>query len=137
MRSVPAPKPRVLLVDDEDEVRRLVGRVLASAHFECVVAESVDRAWTLLEEGLRPDAILLDLRMPNGHGLPFLRRVRADPRYAAVPVGILTANSYIGYDTHAALAELNASVAFKPLFPEQIRELARSLVSGRGTASGS
>src|SRR5512147_531382 len=76
---------RVLVVDDEPMVRETLGQVLADEGY--VVDLAVDGE-TALERvrAARPDAILLDLMMPGMNGRQFLQALRAEPRYAHVPV---------------------------------------------------
>ena len=87
----PAPKRRVLLVDDEELIREVAEVALAKVGgWEVLTASSG-------EEGLgkavaeRPDAILLDLMMPGLDGLGTLARLQADPATASIPVVFLTA----------------------------------------------
>ena len=69
-----ATRPRVLLADDYPEMVKAVGRLLA---LECEVVGSVDDGSALLEaaERLQPDVIVLDLNLPNVHGLEACRQI--------------------------------------------------------------
>jgi two-component system, chemotaxis family, sensor histidine kinase and response regulator PixL len=123
------PSPRVVLVvDDEIEVRRLFSQVLEAGGFRSVAAPTAEHAWSLLEDGLSPAAVLLDLRMPGVGGLGFLLQLRADPRYAWLPVTIVTGESFIDHTTRSAVAALSASVSYKPLEIEEILTLAHQMV---------
>lgn len=124
-----ASPPLVLVVDDEPEVRHLFSTVLGSAGFECAEAPNAEQAWRLLEQGLRPAGILLDLRMPGIGGLAFLQRLRADARYAALPVSIVTGESVIDRTTRSAVDALDAAVAFKPVEVDDLIALARKMAS--------
>jgi CheY-like chemotaxis protein len=86
-----APEPRrVLIVDDDADVRTALGEILSSEGF--AVSEAADGF-----EGLRrareerPDVILLDLVMPGMDGFEFRAAQRTDPRLAAVPVVVISA----------------------------------------------
>jgi CheY-like chemotaxis protein len=83
---------RILVIDDERLLRAPVASVLRHAGYEVDCAGSGEEALQLLESA-RPDLILLDLMMPGMGGLGFLRRLRADERWAAVPVIVLSAGS--------------------------------------------
>ena len=120
--------PVVLVVDDEMEVRRLFSEVLEAAGFSSVASPTAEDAWTLLEHGLAPSAVLLDLRMPGVGGLGFLLKLRADPRYSMLPVTVVTGESFIDRTTRAAVAALSASVSFKPLEMDEIVLLAHRMV---------
>src|SRR5271157_3576986 len=79
-------KKRILIVEDEEKLRRVIGLQLASAGFE------VDNASTA-EEGLkivdRADMVLTDLKLPNMDGLHFLGLIRR--QNSQVPVVMMTA----------------------------------------------
>jgi CheY-like chemotaxis protein len=89
----PSPAPAVLVIDDEPEVRHRFSRVLEAGGFRSVEAASAEDAWSLLQHGLIPAGVLLDLRMPGMGGLGFLCQLRVDARFGAVPVTIVTASS--------------------------------------------
>src|SRR5258706_4129184 len=65
----------VLVIDDDDAVRRAIGRVLESAGFRVLLAEGGERGLAMLRES-EPDAVLVDLNMPGVSGLEVLTRVR-------------------------------------------------------------
>ncbi len=83
-----APR-RVLLVEDEAAFARAVEKRLAQSGLACQVAGSLAEARRLLNDA-EPDAILLDMRLPDGSGLDLLREIR-ERRGSAVPVLVLTA----------------------------------------------
>jgi CheY-like chemotaxis protein len=122
------PTPVVLLVDDEPEVRNLFMEVLNADGITSVQAATAEHAWAILESGLVPSAVLLDLQMPGMGGLGFLLQLRADARYAGLPVTIVTGDSYIARTTRSAVEALGASVSFKPLTFEEILALAYRMI---------
>ena len=81
---------RILLVDDEPWFRTPAALMLRKDGYHVDCAANGEEALKLLEKG-RPDLILLDLLMPGMSGLSFLRRLRADERFAAMPVVVLSA----------------------------------------------
>jgi chemosensory pili system protein ChpA (sensor histidine kinase/response regulator) len=118
----------VLIVDDEREVRELFAQVLLADGIRSVQAPTAEQAWTLLERGLVPAAVLLDLQMPGMGGLGFLLRIRAEPRFAKLPVTVVTADSYIAAPTRTAVEALGAQVSFKPLEFDDILVLAHRMI---------
>ena len=82
----------VLVVDDEPDVRLLARLVLTTGGHEVLEAASGEEALASLATGPRPDAVLLDIRMPGIDGWEVLRRLRADPDLEALPVVIFTAH---------------------------------------------
>lgn len=75
-----------------------------------------------------PDAVILDMRMPEMDGLEFLRRVRSSARLTALPVGIVTGDYFLKESVLADLASLGAEVRYKPVWMDDLHELARRLV---------
>ncbi len=92
----PSPAPSaarrdaILIIDDQEENLRVVGTVLSIMGYEVVPAKSGDQAFKRLEAA-KPDLILLDLFMPDQDGLDVCRRLKADPRWADIPIIFLSA----------------------------------------------
>ncbi|HEX8001972.1 MAG TPA: response regulator [Mycobacteriales bacterium] len=85
-------KPRVLLIDDDEDVRHMTRVSLGFEGFE--VAEAADgTAGIEAARADRPDAIVLDVMMPGRDGIDVLRELRSDVELCAVPVVILTAKA--------------------------------------------
>jgi putative two-component system response regulator len=84
--STPAPDERILIVDDEDQIRTLLARLLGAHGYECVTAESAEAARRTLKE--MPVALVLsDVNMPGESGIDFTREVLAQyPDTAVVMV---------------------------------------------------
>ena len=80
---------KILVVDDEDEVRFLLAKLLKVRNHDAILASSG-------EEGLeaavkyRPDAIILDICMPGTDGLDVLRQLKETEETSAIPVIMLT-----------------------------------------------
>ena len=81
---------RVLVVDDDRDIRALIVLNLELSGYEVVAAEDGHEA-AVLAPALQPDAIVLDGMMPGMDGLDLLRRLKADPATAHIPVVMLTA----------------------------------------------
>lgn len=77
---------RILVVDDESAVRRVVARLLATAGYDVVEAATGEEAMTVLESE-PADAVLLDLRMPGMSGQTLFHAIRSQwPTLAAVVI---------------------------------------------------
>ena len=86
---------RVLVVDDERDIRRLLVSDLQSAGYETVELESGEH---VLETTLkfRPDVIVLDLTMPGVNGFEALKELKTHPQTARVPVVVASAQTSRG-----------------------------------------
>ena len=83
--------PRVVVVDDTPEARRLIRRILQSqGDFEIFEATSGREAIELITKEL-PDLVILDLMMPEIDGFAVLDVLRSDPKTANIPVIVATA----------------------------------------------
>jgi two-component system KDP operon response regulator KdpE len=77
VKSVPTSPAKVLLVDDEPQVRRALRTTLASAGYVVVEARTGEEALEEVQAGGAVDMVLLDLKMPGFGGLEACRRIRA------------------------------------------------------------
>ena len=76
---------RVLVIEDDPDLRAVVLQTLVSAGFQAQAAASLAGARALLAQS-KPDAILLDIGLPDGTGLELLEELRASPDTADIPV---------------------------------------------------
>jgi len=83
-------RTKVLVVDDEEDIRELVRLNLAKEGYEVLDCDSGEQALSL-SRAKQPDLIVLDLMLPGIDGIEVCRRLRADPKTAAIPIVILTA----------------------------------------------
>lgn len=112
----------ILLVDDDADVRALLGEFLIEQGFVVHAARDGRHALQLLSHMDAPDLILLDYRMPVMNGSQFLARRRWNPRLRGIPVVILSAwnRQWVG-------ARLDAvEVLSKPVDLDRLLSLARS-----------
>lgn len=117
----------ILIVDDDRAVVDTFARMLKLEGFNVATAINPE-AGLKIAENVRPDAIILDLRMPLVNGLQFLREVRSSPDLVDVPVAIVTGDYFLGEPTAAELKALGASLRFKPMWLEDLVALARTLL---------
>jgi len=84
-------RPRILVVDDDAEIRRSIADVLRDEGYRVELAENGQEALALIDRGQPPCLILLDLMMPVMDGWGVLAALRADEDLAAIPVVIVSA----------------------------------------------
>lgn len=78
-------KINVLLVDDEMEFAETLAERLRMRSIDVKVASRADEALTIIDAGLRPDVVLLDIKMPGIDGMEALREIKArDPLIEAI-----------------------------------------------------
>ena len=102
---------RVLVVDDDDDARRLLGDYLEGVGLEVLFAADGDDAFQLLAKEV-PDVIILDFPTPFAEGITFLDRLRADQYQAGLPVIVLTSRA-LDRQQLARLEEKASSVILK------------------------
>ncbi|MXV64618.1 response regulator [Natronorubrum sp. JWXQ-INN-674] len=83
----------VLLLEDDDSLRRLLTHKLESSGYETTALADGRKCWTFLTNEAPPDLVLLDVMVPGLDGFRLLGRMRNDERLADVPVIVLTSRS--------------------------------------------
>ena len=84
-------KPRILVVDDDPALQKLVVALLQRAEFDPISANNAMEAANILKQPPLPEVIVLDLMMPEISGIDFLKQMRAKSIYDEIPVIILSA----------------------------------------------
>ena len=88
--SQPLVSAQVLIVDDEDSIRKLVGGALRRAGYDVVEASDGEEALARIAE-VTPDLVVSDVMMPTIDGFMLVSQLRADPVMRSIPVILLTA----------------------------------------------
>ena len=118
---------KILIVDDDEGVTQTFARMLRLEGYQVRTAVSAEKGLQEAERS-RPDAIILDLRMPLVDGLGFLRRHRARDDQRSTPVAIVTGDYFLDDSVSSELRALGAELRFKPLWLEDLVGLARNLL---------
>ena len=112
---------KILVVDDMEDSRRLVGKVLGLRGYEVIGAATGEDAVNMAQTEL-PDLILMDIRLPGGiDGLEATRRIKALPQIAHIPILAMTA-SVRPEDMQQALHEGCSGFARKPIDIDELSE---------------
>ena len=116
----------ILYVEDNEFNRKIVRQLLS--HTKYRLREAVDG-----EEGVKaaqddpPDLILMDVQLPKISGLDATRRLRADPRTAAVPIIVITSYA-LSSDAEKAKAAGATAYLAKPYSPRDLLAKIREIV---------
>ena len=110
------PSTRLLVVDDEPAIRALFEHVFANSGIEVVPAESAKQALKLIAEST-PDAVMLDVVLPDGDGLDVFEQIKAID--AQLPVVIMTG----GQDGQTAIKAMQQGALDYLVKPLDVRSL--------------
>lgn len=121
------PIPRVLIVDDMSETRRLMRRVLERARFVVLEAETGEAGLATIRRD-RPDAVVLDLRLPGISGFDVASAVRADADPLVATTPILACSASVQAEVRRQALDAGCDdFEGKPFdvrtFPDRIRDL--------------
>lgn len=124
----------VLVLDDEEDARDVVTRLLEDAGAKVIAAGSADDAERLLVEGLVPDVVVSDVGMPDRDGYDFIQAVRnMPPPLRTVPAAALTALARLEDRKRALLSGFQTHLA-KPVDPAELVATVASLAGRTGRA---
>lgn len=83
--------PKVLIADDETNIRNFLGELLEFHDMSVLIAEDGAAAWTLLQTNQDVDIVISDIYMPKLNGVELMKRIRKS--YPGLPVILITAYS--------------------------------------------
>ena len=118
--------PRVLVVDDDPVIQRLLQVNFEMEGWEVVIADDGIAGLKAARE-LAPDAILLDVMMPKMDGLAVAAELKADPDTANIPVVLLSAKAQAG-DLGAGMATGADEYITKPFDPLELLDRVVALI---------
>jgi two-component system, cell cycle response regulator DivK len=125
---------RILVIEDTEDNRQIIGDLLNSAGYELI--EAVDGLeGVAAAEREQPDLILMDIQLPGIDGIETLRRLRADAATATIPVVAVTASAMM-HDRQKILAAGFDGYQAKPISVRPFLELVREVLD-RPPRSGS
>jgi CheY-like chemotaxis protein len=125
---------KILVVDDEADVRNLTKMMLEGAGYEVAEASDGDQALAMVAAGV-PDLVLLDVVMPGKSGFEVCRALKAEEKTRKVPVIIFTV---LGRDVDFRLSMESGADEFlsKPLKPEDMSNLVKEIRNQINKAKG-
>ena len=121
---------KILVTEDERDIRELVAFTLRFAGYEVVTAENGEEV-VLMAAQEKPDMILMDVRMPKLTGYEACARIKANPELADIPVVFLSAKGQEA-EIRTGLDAGASEYLLKPFGPlelvERVKELMEKLV---------
>ena len=109
---------RILLVEDQEDGRRIVRDLLAASDYALIEAKTGEEGLALAEQE-RPDLILMDIQLPGLDGYEVTRRIKANPTLSHIPIIAVTSYALSGDEQKAYAAGCNDYVA-KPFSPRAL-----------------
>ena len=120
---------QLLLVDDEPGLRQAVQAYLEDSGFTVHVASNARDGWELLQK-TSPDLVISDIMMPQVDGYQFLKQMREDPRFQALPVIFLTARGMTADRIQGYQSGCDAYIS-KPFDPDELVAIVSNLLERR------
>ncbi len=124
---------RILLVDDEPGVRESVQAYLEDSGYAVQVAAGAKDAWEMLQRD-PPELVITDVMMPQVDGYQFLKQMRDDPRFVAMPVVFLTARGMKSDRISGYQAGCDAYLP-KPFDPEELIAIVKNILQRRASTN--
>jgi CheY-like chemotaxis protein len=116
--KLPNPDRKVLLiVEDEVVFAKILMSMAREQKFLCLVAQTTEQGFELAKEH-RPDAILLDMKLPDGSGLSLLDKLKENTRTRHIPVHVISSLDYSREALHLGAV----GYLMKPADPENIKK---------------
>ena len=127
-------QPKILVVDDEPEIRTILREMLEHAGNEVTAVADGEQAWSFLDATDQDfSAIVLDRKMPGLDGISLLRRIKGDGRLDCIPVIMVT-----GYPPNGNSETLRsmqvAGWLYKPVTLDQLGRLVFTTLRARQVA---
>ena len=118
--------PRIIIVDDEAPAREMVGDYLKMHGFNVTLCDGGKSLRGAIESSV-PDLVVLDLNMPDMHGMEVIGFVRSHQAYRNIPIVVLTTKGEETSRTEALAAGANRYLT-KPFDPRQLADVVGSLL---------
>ena len=113
---------KLLVVDDSSTMRRIIKNTLARLNYKDIVeGEHGVEAWEYLDANADIDMLITDWNMPEMNGLELVKKVRADERFADMPIIMVTTEGGKAEVITALKAGVNNYIV-KPFTPQVLKE---------------
>ncbi len=113
---------KFLVVDDSSTMRRIIKNTLARiGHKDVLEGEDGEQGWKAMQENPDIDVLITDWNMPNMNGLELVKKVRAEEKYADLPIIMVTTEGGKKEVITALQAGVNNYIV-KPFTPQVLKE---------------
>jgi two-component system, OmpR family, alkaline phosphatase synthesis response regulator PhoP len=120
-------KIKVMVVDDEPDIVKIVKISLELANYEAIEVYSGEECLEKLEKGEKPVLILLDIMMPGLSGYEVCDKIRKNPKYKDIKIVMLTAKGQKG-DAEEGLKMGADDYIIKPFDPYELIEQVKEII---------
>ena len=103
-KNAPNKKMHILIIDDDEVMRRLYGSLLGKAGYEVIYSPDAVQGRELARR-FHPDLILMDIEMPIEDGITASRRLKEEPQTSDIPIVLLT-NSDLSIEAEKWMKEI-------------------------------
>ncbi|MDW8067554.1 MAG: response regulator [Anaerolineae bacterium] len=119
--------PRILIAEDEKDIRELIAFTLRFAGFDVLLATNGVEA-VEVAEAEKPDLVILDVRMPKMSGYEACRRLKENPQTASLPVVFLSAKGQ-DCEIQQGLESGAEEYILKPFAPDELIQQVRNILN--------
>jgi CheY-like chemotaxis protein len=125
-----AGSKKILIVDDEQDIRTYLATLLGDKGYETILAKDGEEAWKQVEAH-SPDLITLDISMPERSGVKFYREMKSHERWSRIPIIIVTGVSEDFKKFISTRQQIPPPEGYlsKPIDQEEILSLVRKFIS--------
>jgi two-component system, chemotaxis family, chemotaxis protein CheY len=117
---------KILVVDDSNSMRQMVGFTLSEAGYDVIEASSSEQALEKID-GVEVQLVLSDLNMPGMDGIELAKVLRAMPLYQSIPILILSTESSQEVKQRGKDAGVTGWIT-KPFNPDQLLQISEQVI---------
>jgi CheY-like chemotaxis protein len=125
---------RVLVADDDADMRTLMATVLRMPTYEVVLCGDAESALVRANDKKPYDVIVSDFMLPGMSGLELIQRLRSNPRTAKVPILMISAHTNYGMEDRAKAAGANHFLN-KPFTLSQLRSALSGILASKSESA--
>lgn len=125
--SIPIKKKKILIVDDEVSVLKLLQFILKD-EYDPIIRQSGIEALAILNSGELPDLIISDMEMPFFSGVDFIKSLKTSGYFRNIPVIVLS-GSDSSENIQARIPYIINGIMLKPFNPTYLKDVIKSVLN--------